>query len=99
MHIHNTLLLLSPAVVRAAKRCGVPVVQTLHNFRLFCPNGILLRDGARLRGLPPPRPALRTAAPLLPRQSGADPCGRRVLPAAPGAGQLARRLGHDPDRV
>ena len=46
VHIHNTLLLLSPAVVRAAKRCGVPVVQTLHNFRLFCPNGILLRDGA-----------------------------------------------------
>lgn len=46
VHIHNTLLLLSPAVVRAAKRCDVPVVQTLHNFRLFCPNGILLRDGA-----------------------------------------------------
>lgn len=45
VHIHNTLLLLSPAVVRAAKGCGVPVVQTLHNFRLFCPNGILLRDG------------------------------------------------------
>ena len=45
VHIHNTLLLLSPAVVRAAKSCGVPVVQTLHNFRLFCPNGILLRDG------------------------------------------------------
>lgn len=45
VHIHNTLLLLSPAVVRAAKRTGVPVVQTLHNFRLFCPNGILLRGG------------------------------------------------------
>lgn len=45
VHIHNTLLLLSPAVVRAAKKCGVPVVVTLHNFRLFCPNGILLRDG------------------------------------------------------
>lgn len=43
VHIHNTLLLLSPAVVRAAKHTGVPVVQTLHNFRLFCPNGILLR--------------------------------------------------------
>ena len=43
VHIHNTLLLLSPAVVRAAKQSGVPVVQTLHNFRLFCPNGILLR--------------------------------------------------------
>ena len=35
VHIHNTLLLLSPAVVRAAKSTGVPVVQTLHNFRLF----------------------------------------------------------------
>lgn len=46
VHIHNTLLLLSPAVVRAAKGTGVPVVQSLHNFRLFCPNGILLRDGA-----------------------------------------------------
>lgn len=45
VHIHNTLLLLSPAVVRAAKQCGVPVVQSLHNFRLFCPNGILLRQG------------------------------------------------------
>lgn len=45
VHIHNTLLLLSPAVVRAAKESGVPVVQTLHNFRLFCPNGILLRQG------------------------------------------------------
>lgn len=45
VHIHNTLLLLSPAVVRAAKSTGVPVVQTLHNFRLFCPNGILLRNG------------------------------------------------------
>ena len=46
VHIHNTLLALSPAVVRAARACGVPVVQTLHNFRLFCPNGVLLRDGA-----------------------------------------------------
>ena len=45
VHIHNTLLLLSPAVIRAAKQCGVPVVLTLHNFRLFCPNGILLREG------------------------------------------------------
>lgn len=45
VHVHNTLLLISPAVFWAAKRCGVPVVQTLHNFRLFCPNGILLRGG------------------------------------------------------
>lgn len=45
VHVHNTLLRLSPAVLRAAKAAGVPVVQTLHNFRLFCPNGVLLRQG------------------------------------------------------
>jgi len=36
VHIHNTLLLLSPAVVRAAKKCGVPVV--LANGKLDLPN-------------------------------------------------------------
>ena len=45
VHVHNTLLRLSPAVLCAAKDAGVPVVQTLHNFRLFCPNGVLLRQG------------------------------------------------------
>lgn len=45
VHVHNTLLVVSPAVFRAAKAEGVPVVQTLHNFRLFCPNGVLLRGG------------------------------------------------------
>ena len=45
VHVHNTLLRLSLAVLRAAKAAGVPVVQTLHNFRLFCPNGVLLRQG------------------------------------------------------
>ena len=45
VHVHNTLLRLSPAVLCAAKAAGVPVVQTLHNFRLFCPNGVLLRQG------------------------------------------------------
>ena len=45
VHVHNTLLVMSPAVLRAAAAEGVPAVQTLHNFRLFCPNGILLRDG------------------------------------------------------
>ena len=45
VHVHNTLLMVSPSVFWACFREGVPVVQTLHNFRLFCPNGILLRDG------------------------------------------------------
>ncbi|MCI6176604.1 glycosyltransferase family 4 protein [bacterium] len=46
VHVHNTLLVISPSVFWACFREGVSVVQTLHNFRLFCPNGILLRDGA-----------------------------------------------------
>lgn len=45
VHCHNTFPLVSPAIYWAAERCRVPVVQTLHNFRLLCPQGILLRDG------------------------------------------------------
>lgn len=45
VHVHNTLLVVSPSVYFAAKKEGVPVVQTLHNFRMICPNALLLRDG------------------------------------------------------
>lgn len=45
VHVHNTFPLLSPAVHDAAQALGVPTVQTLHNFRLFCANALLLRDG------------------------------------------------------
>ncbi len=44
-HFHNTFPLISPAAYYAAKAEGVPVVQTLHNYRLLCPNGIFFRDG------------------------------------------------------
>jgi glycosyltransferase involved in cell wall biosynthesis len=44
-HFHNTFPILSPAVYYAARAEGVPVVQTLHNYRLICPNGLLYRDG------------------------------------------------------
>jgi glycosyltransferase involved in cell wall biosynthesis len=44
-HVHNTWFALSPAVVRALHESGVPVVMSLHNFRLACLNGFLLRDG------------------------------------------------------
>lgn len=45
MHCHNTFPLLSPSVYRAARDEGVPVVQTLHNYRLLCLNATLLRKG------------------------------------------------------
>jgi glycosyltransferase involved in cell wall biosynthesis len=45
VHLHNTFPLLSPAPAYAARDEGVPVVQTLHNYRLLCPNGLLFREG------------------------------------------------------
>ena len=44
VHVHNTLPQISPAIYYAASRSGVPVVQTLHNYRLLCANGLLMRD-------------------------------------------------------
>ena len=46
IHAHNTFPLISPALYWAAARRKVPVVQTLHNFRLLCPQAMLLRDGS-----------------------------------------------------
>jgi glycosyltransferase involved in cell wall biosynthesis len=43
-HVHNFFPLLTPAVHAAIGECGVPVVQTLHNYRLLCANGMFLRD-------------------------------------------------------
>lgn len=45
VHLHNTFPLISPAACYAAQRERVAVVQTLHNYRLFCPNGLFFRDG------------------------------------------------------
>lgn len=45
IHVHNTFPLISPALYWTATRLGVPVVQTLHNFRLICPQAMLLRRG------------------------------------------------------
>jgi glycosyltransferase involved in cell wall biosynthesis len=45
VHVHNFFPLLSPSVYDACGDARVPVVQTLHNYRLGCPNALLLRDG------------------------------------------------------
>lgn len=43
VHVHNTLMVVSPSVFYAAFHCHVPVVQTLHNFRMLCPAGSYFR--------------------------------------------------------
>jgi glycosyltransferase involved in cell wall biosynthesis len=45
LHVHNFFPSISPAIFFAARKYGVPVVQTLHNYRLLCANAMLLRDG------------------------------------------------------
>ena len=45
VHIHNVFPLISPAVIRAAKAAGVPVVQRVHNYRRTCVAGSHFRDG------------------------------------------------------
>ncbi|MBC9001933.1 glycosyltransferase family 4 protein [Micromonospora aurantiaca (nom. illeg.)] len=45
LHLHNPYPLLSPWVVRTAHKRGVPVVQTVHNYRQVCSSGLYFRDG------------------------------------------------------
>jgi glycosyltransferase involved in cell wall biosynthesis len=45
LHVHNTFPLASPAVIHAAKAERVPVVMTLHNYRLLCVNALFFRRG------------------------------------------------------
>jgi glycosyltransferase involved in cell wall biosynthesis len=45
IHVHNTFPLISPSLYWAAARRKIPLVQTLHNFRLLCPQAMLFREG------------------------------------------------------
>ena len=46
VHVHNLYPQLSPTVIRAAAAFDVPILMTLHNFRLMCLPATFLRDGA-----------------------------------------------------
>lgn len=45
LHVHNTLNLVSPSVYYAGFSKKIPVVQTIHNFRMLCPGATFYRDG------------------------------------------------------
>jgi glycosyltransferase involved in cell wall biosynthesis len=49
VHLHNPYPLLSPWVVKTAHAHGVPVVQTVHNYRQVCSSGLYFRDGHNCR--------------------------------------------------
>lgn len=43
--VHNTLWMTGTAAYEAGRDCHIPVIQTVHNYRLLCPNGLCLRKG------------------------------------------------------
>ncbi|MGZ4958247.1 MAG: glycosyltransferase [Methylomonas sp.] len=45
VHVHNFFPQISPSIYDACRDESVPVVQTLHNYRLICPGAMLMRDG------------------------------------------------------
>lgn len=45
VHVHNLFPLLTPSIYDACHDFGVPVVQTLHNYRIMCAGALLMRDG------------------------------------------------------
>ena len=45
VNVHNLYPFISPAALRECRKAGVPVVMTVHNFRLICPTGLFMRDG------------------------------------------------------
>jgi glycosyltransferase involved in cell wall biosynthesis len=45
VHVHNAFPVISPAAYHAASDEQVPVIKTLHNYRMLCPAATLYRDG------------------------------------------------------
>ena len=89
VHVHNFFPLLSPSIYDACADAGVPVVQTLHNFRTFCAGGFMLRngrlcdkclDGSRYWGI-------------------VHRCYRDSLPGSVGVAAMIREYHRAPERV
>ena len=62
VHCHNTFPLISPSIYWACAKENVPVVQTIHNFRLACATPFFYRDGKiceQCIGKTFPHPAVR----------------------------------------
>lgn len=43
-HVHNIFPLISPSIYLCLKKYNVPVIQTIHNYRFLCPNGLFLKE-------------------------------------------------------
>lgn len=45
VHIHNFHFALGPAIIRTIKKYKIPIIITLHNYRLICPSATLMNQG------------------------------------------------------
>lgn len=45
IHLHNWHYAIGPIVIQVANKAGVPIVLTLHNYRLLCPSATLMSNG------------------------------------------------------
>ena len=66
VHVHNTFPLLSAAILYACRDMSVPVVTTIHNYKLACASGDFFRQGAACHdcdhGLPWPALSLNRSS-------------------------------------
>lgn len=48
VHFHNVFPLISPVAYLVVHKREIPIIQTVHNFRFFCPNGLLLKKNGQI---------------------------------------------------
>lgn len=114
VHVHNTFPLLSAAVLYACRDARVPLVATLHNYRLACANGAFFRQGSVCHdcanGLPVPalrhgcyRESRAATAPVALAMSVHRRAWRSLVSAyifiSASQRDLLRDVGLGPDRV
>jgi glycosyltransferase involved in cell wall biosynthesis len=115
VHFHNLYPLISPAFIAEARRRHVPLVQTVHNYRHVCVNGLYARDGSpchECAGRRIPLPAVQhgcyrdsrlqsvtMAAALARHRSTWRQVDRFVAVSRPMADFLINDVGVDPERV
>lgn len=61
IHVHNFFPLISPSIYYAASKYNIPIIQTLHNYRLWCLNGYFIRENKPCElclGKPVPLPGI-----------------------------------------
>lgn len=78
-HFHNTFAMISPSAYYACREANIPIVQTLHNYRLGCPNASCAVSG---------RPCEKCVSRLIPWPGLARQCYRQSFSATAGVAAI-----------